>query len=1234
MIKKLLVFLFSFLSFFSWAQYCTPIVSSNNLVPVGDSIGIVNFQLGSINNSSPAKMGYENYSHLSTKLKKGGTYTLSVTVPSVNGQEIMAWIDYDQNQIINSFSNDFVGYDFGNPYTPQPITFKVPYTAKTGTTKLRVASNEDFFSLLFSDVCNDIINGDVEDYTVDLEDSIYIEAFQYRGTCVHPGTADQTILRIAVYSTDTLNTNTATSFVLNTNGSTNATNDILSANLWYTGTSEQFQCASKTLFGTSLAPSGMFVINGNQPLAKAGVVNYFWLTYDISANATLGNKIDAECLNGMIGGNLLPCENPSPNGNRPVSKKSNYTFPQANYWNYGVNEQGIDFNCDPPCSFNNLNSSHQAFAGSSSISDKNGNMLFYTDGSYVFDKCHNEMPGGLITNSQLSNSGKSPAIIIPNPGNPHKYYIFQNPNTFTYSYFLYSEVDLSLNGGLGSITNKLAVLDSTVSEHAMAAINHCNGKDFWIVIKDFNAQTFKSYLITANGISNPVLSSLNWGMDNEWDGVVGNTIARTSLKISPNGKKIAFGADIKYTPNQNFGSKLVLFDFDNSTGIVSNPNVLNNSIILSDITFSNNSSVLYAANTFWGTTLYQYNLCLSTYPSNTFNTSMYLYRMQNSPNGKIYFNRADTSVYFPVINNPNQFGLVGNFIPKSTLFSAESTIDFASLTRPFNESYFNTAIFTATNTGFTSTTVCFGDTTSFTDTSSVFPGCSPQTRSYYWDFGDPASGAANNSFLQHPKHKFSASGIFTVTQYLQEGCQYDTIVKTITVHALPNVSILGNDSICAGKNLTLTASGGTDFLWSNGNTTNNISISPTSNTNYSVTITDNNNCSDTSSISITVINNPTASITSPTTSICSGTSISLTASGGTLYNWSNGITTAQQSNSPLTNTVYTVTVSNGFCSDTASISISVAPSPTVSISGNTSICSGENTTLSASSNGSYLWSNGSISSTITVSPISSTTFSLVAALGNCYDTANVSITVNQTPILSATGDVICTGEQAVISASGANSYSWSNNNTSDSQTISPTSTSSYTVIGSNGNCKDTSVVIITVNQLPTLTASNDTTINEGETVQLAAAGGVIYTWSPNENITCISCPNPQVNPTQSITYFVEAQNAFGCKSIESILITVNQLESSLYIPNAFSPNGDGSNEIFMPLFNPNEFTNYELFIYNSWGQLLFETTNKSLGWDGTYKNKPLRTDVYTYVLRITDKDGIKRKFLGNISLLK
>jgi len=312
----------------------------------------------------------------------------------------------------------------------------------------------------------------------------------------------------------------------------------------------------------------------------------------------------------------------------------------------------------------------------------------------------------------------------------------------------------------------------------------------------------------------------------------------------------------------------------------------------------------------------------------------------------------------------------------------------------------------------------------------------------------------------------TSSGTYSVIVY--SGSCSDSTSVNVTVNPTPTVTVSAITTICSGQSATLTASGGTNYSWSNGATSTSIIISPTSNSNYTVTVTDANGCSDTTSANISVTS--IAASISPSTTICAGQSVSLSASGGTIYSWSNGSSTSSINVNPSATTNYSVVVSNASgCSDTAIATITVSPPPTASVSGNNTICAGTSTTLSATGGSSFLWNTGQTTSSIVVSPASNITYSVIASVGNCSDTASLTVNVSAGPAANAGTDItINIGNSTTLIGSGGGTYSWSPStglscSNCPSPVANPTVTTDYCLFVTDASgCEDSSCVTVYV----------------------------------------------------------------------------------------------------------------------------------------------------------------------------
>lgn len=384
----------------------------------------------------------------------------------------------------------------------------------------------------------------------------------------------------------------------------------------------------------------------------------------------------------------------------------------------------------------------------------------------------------------------------------------------------------------------------------------------------------------------------------------------------------------------------------------------------------------------------------------------------------------------------------------------------------------------------------------------------------------------------------------------------------------------------------------------------------------------------------------TLSVTATNTVICSGTSVTLTASGGSAYSWSTGSTTTTIVISPTTSSTYTVTDPGNPCSVAGTVTVSVILQPPVSISGNSTVCSGNSATLTASGGGNYSWTTGATNSFVVVAPTITTTYSVIASAATCADTSAFTVSVAQTPVaIVACVDSICFGQSATLSASGGGNYSWNTGVSSSSIIVSPSATTSYSVVVSAGNCYDTANCSVMVNPPPIAGAGADITISYGATTTLTASGGGTYSWSNGTSGAVIT-----VSPAATTNYCVIVVNASGCADTSCVTVFVKPIEpvdcsfssaDEFLIPNAFSPNGDNENDVLKLFFkNISCITEYEFVIYNRWGEKVFKTGIPADEWDGTYNGNAEGSAVFVYYMKATLLSGDEVIKKGNISLIR
>jgi antitoxin (DNA-binding transcriptional repressor) of toxin-antitoxin stability system/predicted transcriptional regulator len=391
---------------------------------------------------------------------------------------------------------------------------------------------------------------------------------------------------------------------------------------------------------------------------------------------------------------------------------------------------------------------------------------------------------------------------------------------------------------------------------------------------------------------------------------------------------------------------------------------------------------------------------------------------------------------------------------------------------------------------------------------------------------------------------------YTVTVNNGPGCTGVASV-TVTVNSSPVATISpANDSVCSGFSTLLTASGGNSYTWSNTDTGAIISITPVATGPYSVTVTDQHNCSASATETVTVVNNPSASVNPGLDSICLGQSATLKASGGGSYSWSNNSNTRSITVSPQSSTTYIVTVTGtAGCTATASAQVAVKslPQAAITLSSN-AVCNGQSDTLTATGGTGYVWSTGSDSASTIVSPASTTTYTVtVTGSNNCSASATASLTVNALPVaaISPESDTICSGGTVTLTASGGGDYSWSINSTSPAVQVNPTSTTTYVVtVTSSQNCSASASGTVVVNGLPAVFINPaSASICTGNNVTLTAIGGINYVWSNASTLDSIT-----VSPATTTTYKVTATDINSCSATASARVKVNANPTAAIAP--------------------------------------------------------------------------------------
>lgn len=381
------------------------------------------------------------------------------------------------------------------------------------------------------------------------------------------------------------------------------------------------------------------------------------------------------------------------------------------------------------------------------------------------------------------------------------------------------------------------------------------------------------------------------------------------------------------------------------------------------------------------------------------------------------------------------------------------------------------------------------------------------------------------------------------------------------------------------------------------------------------------------------------------------------------YNWTfgNGVTgigatTTATYNQPGMYSIRLISRTAFGCADTVYKTIRVSPSPIVNVGPDVGICRGNSIQLSATGAAAWQWSPLQNLSCVTCSnPVASplfTTSYVVTGSNNTLCKASDTIIVEVIQPFNLTVSpttTLCIGDSVQLFATGAYTYAWNPPVSLDNPALSnpiakPTLTTVYQVVGRDRyNCfTDTDYVRVNVGRYPTVDLGTGGIVTAGTVINMNPVitnGPIIsYRWTPVTDLSCSNCPRPTAIINKDITYKLEVANNFGCTGSDTIIYKVNCDPNQLFIPNAFSPDGDGTNDVLMVRGKGIATVKY-FRIFNRWGQLVFERSNINAndlqqGWDGKVNGVLAQPDVYVYTAEAVCTGGSTFVYKGNVTLVR
>jgi len=814
-------------------------------------------------------------------------------------------------------------------------------------------------------------------------------------------------------------------------------------------------------------------------------------------------------------------------------------------WYFG-NQAGLTWctlqaNNDPMYLMNSMLTTNEGVA---TIADAACNLLFYTDGITIWDATHTAMsntlsasPGGAL---QGDPSSTQSGVIVPKPLDPTTFYLFAvDANLGTYG-LTYSKVDMTANGGLGNVdlAEKNVPLFTPATEKITAVV-HANGLDIWVITHEWGNNTFRVYLVTSLGFNpaNYVTTSI---------GAVhtgGSQFTRGYQKASPSGNKIVVAVE------GGSSGFYELFDFDNTTGQLSNVVHLQNGY--SDcygVEFSPDETYLYASER-WGTPLRQFDITVPSANIQSTQTQIatlgtaYGGGLQLAVDQKIYLARSGQK-YLGRINAPLEQGILSDYVDHAVMLGPDLS---SAKTSQEGLPTFITSFFVPAQ--FEVVTSCFTDTVMF-----VIPNPQGLT-SAHWNFNYPntnpywqLTSTEDTVYFEYPQ-----GGVYNVEMITNRQGVLDTLIIPVHFSQAPNANLGPNQTLCTNDvlhfdfsfNDSFAIDGLADYNWTAQIGQNTYySTSPTYLINkpgiYSLSVYVDSICG-ASSDQITIIyNNVEADLGVDLNSgLCQGSPHTLDATypnnqfGITYYQWST------QAISPTINVTqngcYSVTLTLGECTDRDTVCVHFDPALVAPLGQNEYLCVGTVDSLYALNPGStYLWSTGAQTPAIGVSNPGTYTVTVHNACGTIVD--NVSYTSLTAPTPNLGPDItICQGFPSVLSAFTGfqfDTYLWSTNEIMPSVAV--TSGGFYWVTVTNQCGTGTDQIYVFADQVLNDVFGADTSVCSGFILDTQQPGAN-YFWSTGATTQSIPV-------TQSGNYFVEITNTCGTftDEVNLNLITMTQ----------------------------------------------------------------------------------------------
>jgi gliding motility-associated-like protein len=562
---------------------------------------------------------------------------------------------------------------------------------------------------------------------------------------------------------------------------------------------------------------------------------------------------------------------------------------------------------------------------------------------------------------------------------------------------------------------------------------------------------------------------------------------------------------------------------------------------------------------------------------------------------------------------------------------------------------------------------CDGYTLTFSNNSP-----SPLIQNYYWDFG-VTTLTNDTSNLPVATYTYADTGMYTVTLIVNRGLACTDTARTIAKVYPGFFPGFVYSGICANHPTQFTDTTKTNYgvvnawRWDFGVTTLNNDTSQLQNPvftypipgtyNVQFIVSNSKGCIDTISKPVDILDKPPLGLAFRDTLICVGDQVQLHAIGNGVFTWTplvniTNANTPDPTVNPSTTTTYHVNLNDQGCLNNDSVRVRVISQVTLNAFSDSTICQGDSAFLHATGDAlQYQWSpSASLNNPNSANPVAvvnnTTTYQVTAFVGSCSTTGSVTITTIPYPVANAGPDTtICFNTFAQLQGSMVgSSFTWSpsgslNNPSSLNPIATPPGTTSYILtVRDNLGCPKPGRDIVLITVLPKVQAfaGRDTSVVVGQPLHFNASGGVSYLWSPTTSLDNPAIHNPTAVYDGSfniITYRVLVMDAIGCVDSAFVTVKIFDVSPQIFVPTAFTPNGDGLNDVIRPIGVG--IKKFEYFrIYNRWGQLVFSTSTNEDGWDGRIGGKEQGTATFVWI--VSGIDYLDRRFFkkGTVTLIR